>query len=88
MGTKDLRPSGPVVGQLLDLALSSRLNAGSTPFPYNPLTMRLPTGLVAAAPPPPPASVPQGNSNSQHHGWEEEPKPLLVSQYETLSDSE
>uniref|UniRef100_A0A670KEA2 Nuclear receptor corepressor 2 n=1 Tax=Podarcis muralis TaxID=64176 RepID=A0A670KEA2_PODMU len=63
-------------------------SAGSTPFPYNPLTMRLPTGLVAAAPPPPPASVPQGNSNSQHHGWEEEPKPLLVSQYETLSDSE
>ncbi|XP_054852699.1 nuclear receptor corepressor 2 isoform X2 [Eublepharis macularius] len=59
-------------------------SAGSTPFPYNPLTMRLPTGVVTA----PPASVPQGNSNSQHHGWEEEPKPLLVSQYETLSDSE
>nr|XP_056715065.1 nuclear receptor corepressor 2 [Euleptes europaea] len=59
-------------------------SAGSTPFPYNPLTMRLPTGIVTA----PPASVPQGSSNSQHHGWEEEPKPLLVSQYETLSDSE
>uniref|UniRef100_A0ACB8FZG8 Nuclear receptor corepressor 2 n=3 Tax=Sphaerodactylus townsendi TaxID=933632 RepID=A0ACB8FZG8_9SAUR len=57
-------------------------SAGSTPFPYNPLTMRLPTGIVTA----PPASVAQGNS--QHHGWEEEPKPLLVSQYETLSDSE
>ncbi|XP_053135132.1 nuclear receptor corepressor 2 isoform X9 [Hemicordylus capensis] len=61
-------------------------SAGSTPFPYNPLTIRLPTGIVTA--PPPPASIPQGNSNSQHHGWEEEPKPLLVSQYETLSDSE
>ncbi|XP_061459047.1 nuclear receptor corepressor 2 isoform X2 [Rhineura floridana] len=61
-------------------------SAGSTPFPYNPLTMRLPTGLVTG--PPPPASIPQGNANSQHHGWEEEPKPLLVSQYETLSDSE
>uniref|UniRef100_A0ABM5F183 Nuclear receptor corepressor 2 isoform X3 n=1 Tax=Pogona vitticeps TaxID=103695 RepID=A0ABM5F183_9SAUR len=61
-------------------------SAGSTPFPYNPLTMRLPTGLVTA--PPPPASIPQGNANSQLHGWEEEPKPLLVSQYETLSDSE
>ncbi|KAL8180184.1 UNVERIFIED_CONTAM: hypothetical protein K2H54_010169, partial [Gekko kuhli] len=59
-------------------------SAGSTPFPYNPLTMRLPTGMVTA----PPTSVPQGNANSQHHGWEEEPKPLLVSQYETLSDSE
>ncbi|KAJ6656603.1 hypothetical protein lerEdw1_003490 [Lerista edwardsae] len=61
-------------------------SAGSTPFPYNPLTMRLPTGLVTAAPPP--SSIPQGGANSQHPGWEEEPKPLLVSQYETLSDSE
>uniref|UniRef100_A0A803SPU2 Nuclear receptor corepressor 2 n=1 Tax=Anolis carolinensis TaxID=28377 RepID=A0A803SPU2_ANOCA len=61
-------------------------SAGSTPFPYNPLTMRLSTGIVTA--PPPSASIPQGNSGSQHHGWEEEPKPLLVSQYETLSDSE
>ncbi|XP_039360959.1 nuclear receptor corepressor 2 isoform X7 [Mauremys reevesii] len=60
-------------------------SAGSTPFPYNPLTMRLPTGVVTA---PPPASIPQGNSTSQHHAWEEEPKPLLCSQYETLSDSE
>ncbi|XP_065424766.1 nuclear receptor corepressor 2 isoform X27 [Chrysemys picta bellii] len=60
-------------------------SAGSTPFPYNPLTMRLPTGVVTA---PPPASIPQGNSIGQHHAWEEEPKPLLCSQYETLSDSE
>ncbi|XP_074868476.1 nuclear receptor corepressor 2 isoform X4 [Carettochelys insculpta] len=60
-------------------------SAGSTPFPYNPLTMRLPTGVVTA---PAPASIPQGNSSGQHHTWEEEPKPLLCSQYETLSDSE
>ncbi|NXP50111.1 NCOR2 protein, partial [Heliornis fulica] len=31
--------------------------AGSTPFPYNPLTMRLPSGVVTAAPAAPP---PQG----------------------------
>uniref|UniRef100_A0A7M4FNR7 Nuclear receptor corepressor 2 n=1 Tax=Crocodylus porosus TaxID=8502 RepID=A0A7M4FNR7_CROPO len=60
-------------------------STGSTPFPYNPLTMRLPTGVVTATPP---TSIPQGNPNSQHHTWEEEPKPLLCSQYETLSDSE
>ncbi|KAG8146378.1 hypothetical protein E2320_012728 [Naja naja] len=61
--------------------------AGSTPFPYNPLTVRLSTGVVTG-PPPPTATVLQGNSGTQNHGWEEEPKPLLVSQYETLSDSE
>ncbi|XP_038618365.1 nuclear receptor corepressor 2 [Tachyglossus aculeatus] len=60
-------------------------SAGSTPFPYNPLTMRLPTSVVTA---PPPAVLPQGSSASQHHTWDEEPKPLLCSQYETLSDSE
>nr|XP_033811631.1 nuclear receptor corepressor 2 isoform X4 [Geotrypetes seraphini] len=60
-------------------------STGSTPFPCNPLTMRLATGLVTAQSP---ASIPQGNSSSQHRGWEEEPKPLLCSQYETLSDSE
>ncbi|ETE63760.1 Nuclear receptor corepressor 2, partial [Ophiophagus hannah] len=60
---------------------------GSTPFPYNPLTVRLSTGVVTG-PPPPTATVLQGNSGTQNHGWEEEPKPLLVSQYETLSDSE
>ncbi|XP_063171740.1 nuclear receptor corepressor 2 [Candoia aspera] len=62
-------------------------SAGSTPFPYNPLTVRLSTGVVTG-PPPPPATVLQGNSHRQNHGWEEEAKPLLVSQYETLSDSE
>lgn len=61
------------------------LPAGSTPFPYNPLTMRLPSGVVAAAPS---APLPQGTPGSQHHAWDEEPKPLLCSQYETLSDSE
>uniref|UniRef100_A0A8C5SHE0 Nuclear receptor corepressor 2 n=1 Tax=Laticauda laticaudata TaxID=8630 RepID=A0A8C5SHE0_LATLA len=62
-------------------------STGSTPFPYNPLTVRLSTGVVTG-PPPPTATVLQGNSGTQNHGWEEEPKPLLVSQYETLSDSE
>uniref|UniRef100_A0A8B9BT49 Nuclear receptor corepressor 2 n=1 Tax=Anser brachyrhynchus TaxID=132585 RepID=A0A8B9BT49_9AVES len=60
-------------------------SAGSTPFPYNPLTMRLPSGVVTAAPA---APLPQGTPGSQHHAWDEEPKPLLCSQYETLSDSE
>lgn len=60
-------------------------SAGSTPFPYNPLTMRLPSGVVTAAPT---APLPQGTPGSQHHAWDEEPKPLLCSQYETLSDSE
>ncbi|NWR76524.1 NCOR2 protein, partial [Centropus unirufus] len=60
-------------------------SAGSTPFPYNPLTMRLPSGVVTAAPATP---LPQGTPGSQHHAWDEEPKPLLCSQYETLSDSE
>ncbi|XP_064378102.1 nuclear receptor corepressor 2 isoform X9 [Dromaius novaehollandiae] len=60
-------------------------SAGSTPFPYNPLTMRLPSGVVTAAPA---ASLPPGAAGSQHHAWDEEPKPLLCSQYETLSDSE
>ncbi|XP_032303755.1 nuclear receptor corepressor 2 isoform X9 [Coturnix japonica] len=60
-------------------------SAGSTPFPYNPLTMRLPSGVVAATPAVP---LPQGTPGGQHHAWDEEPKPLLCSQYETLSDSE
>lgn len=33
---------------------------------------------------PPPPGLPAG----PHHAWDEEPKPLLCSQYETLSDSE
>lgn len=47
--------------------------------------MRLPSGVVTAAPS---APLPQGTPGSQHHAWDEEPKPLLCSQYETLSDSE
>lgn len=47
--------------------------------------MRLPSGVVTPAPATP---LPQGTPGSQHHAWDEEPKPLLCSQYETLSDSE
>lgn len=73
-------PTGPTA-----LTLCSLLHTGSTPFPYNPLTMRLPSGVVTAAPAVP---LPQGTPGGQHHAWDEEPKPLLCSQYETLSDSE
>lgn len=69
----------------LTLTLLCSPRTGSTPFPYNPLTMRLPSGVVTAAPA---APLPQGAPGSQHHAWDEEPKPLLCSQYETLSDSE
>ncbi|XP_075033130.1 nuclear receptor corepressor 2 isoform X5 [Mixophyes fleayi] len=60
-------------------------STGSTPFPYNPLTIRLPTNLVAA---PPSTTIPQSNSTNPQRARDEEPKPLLCSQYETLSDSE
>ncbi|XP_033618575.1 nuclear receptor corepressor 2 [Fukomys damarensis] len=61
-------------------------SAGSTPFPYNPLIMRLQAGVMASPPPP---GLPVGSGAlSAHHAWEEEPKPLLCAQYETLSDSE
>ncbi|KAG8456018.1 hypothetical protein GDO86_001996 [Hymenochirus boettgeri] len=60
-------------------------STGSTPFPYNPLTIRLPTGLVAAQTS---STIPQGNSGTPQRARDEEPKPLLCSQYETLSDSE
>uniref|UniRef100_W5MFZ2 Nuclear receptor corepressor 2 n=1 Tax=Lepisosteus oculatus TaxID=7918 RepID=W5MFZ2_LEPOC len=58
-------------------------STGSTPFPCNPLTMRYPSGLVPA-----PSSMQQGAPGAQSRAWEEESKPLLCSQYETLSDSE
>ncbi|XP_068100049.1 nuclear receptor corepressor 2 isoform X4 [Hyperolius riggenbachi] len=60
-------------------------STGSTPFPYNPLTMRLSNSLVAA---PPSTTIPQSNSSTPQRARDEEPKPLLCSQYETLSDSE
>nr|XP_035114030.2 nuclear receptor corepressor 2 isoform X16 [Callithrix jacchus] len=62
-------------------------SAGSTPFPYNPLIMRLQAGVMASPPPP---GLPSGSGPlaGPHHAWDEEPKPLLCSQYETLSDSE
>uniref|UniRef100_A0A665WKI8 Nuclear receptor corepressor 2 n=1 Tax=Echeneis naucrates TaxID=173247 RepID=A0A665WKI8_ECHNA len=61
-----------------------------TPFPCNPLIMRFPSGTVSA---PSPSSGQQGGQGpgsgpGQGRSWEEEPKPLLMSQYETLSDSE
>ncbi|XP_064210111.1 nuclear receptor corepressor 2 isoform X6 [Anguilla rostrata] len=60
-------------------------SAGSTPFPCNPLTMtmRFPGGMVSSA-----QSPGQGQGQGQGRAWDEEPKPLLCSQYETLSDSE
>ncbi|XP_056389941.1 nuclear receptor corepressor 2 isoform X7 [Hyla sarda] len=60
-------------------------STGSTPFPYNPLTIRLPTSLVAASSS---TAIPQSNSTTPQRARDEEPKPLLCSQYETLSDSE
>ncbi|KAM4810370.1 nuclear receptor corepressor 2 isoform 3-T3 [Rhinophrynus dorsalis] len=62
-----------------------RPSSTGSSFPFNPLTIRLPTGLVAA---PPPSSIPQNNSGTPQRARDEEPKPLLCSQYETLSDSE
>ncbi|XP_058137221.1 nuclear receptor corepressor 2 isoform X4 [Dasypus novemcinctus] len=62
-------------------------SAGSTPFPYNPLIMRLQAGVMAS-PPPPGLPTGAGPLAGPHHAWDEEPKPLLCSQYETLSDSE
>ncbi|XP_040203291.1 nuclear receptor corepressor 2 isoform X10 [Rana temporaria] len=60
-------------------------STGSTPFPFNPLTMRLPNSLVA---PQSSNTIPQSNSLTPQRARDEEPKPLLCSQYETLSDSE
>uniref|UniRef100_A0AAR2KLL8 Nuclear receptor corepressor 2 n=1 Tax=Pygocentrus nattereri TaxID=42514 RepID=A0AAR2KLL8_PYGNA len=59
-------------------------SAGSTPFPCNPFTMqmRLPSGMMPSHSPSP------TQSGASQRPWEEEPKPLLCSQYETLSDSE
>uniref|UniRef100_A0A3Q0SM03 Nuclear receptor corepressor 2 n=1 Tax=Amphilophus citrinellus TaxID=61819 RepID=A0A3Q0SM03_AMPCI len=70
------------------------LSAGSTPtpFPCNPLIMRFPSGTVSAHSPSSGQQGSQGPGLGPGQGrpsWgEEEHKPLLVSQYETLSDSE
>uniref|UniRef100_A0A3B3U7X8 Nuclear receptor corepressor 2 n=1 Tax=Poecilia latipinna TaxID=48699 RepID=A0A3B3U7X8_9TELE len=66
------------------------LSAGSTPtpFPYSPLIMRFPSGTVSAHSPSSGQQGGLGPGPGQGRPWEEEPKPLLVSQYETLSDSE
>lgn len=58
-----------------------------TPFPCNPLIIRFPSGTVSA-PSPSSGQGPPGSGPGQGRSWEEEPKPLLMSQYETLSDSE
>uniref|UniRef100_UPI00398F28D1 nuclear receptor corepressor 2-like n=1 Tax=Pristiophorus japonicus TaxID=55135 RepID=UPI00398F28D1 len=77
----------PLTAQEWEDRLSS---TGSAPFPYNTLTLRLPTGLAPASLVPPPAIIPQTTAASQQRSWdrEGEPQPLLSSQYETLSDSE
>uniref|UniRef100_A0A669CAY2 Nuclear receptor corepressor 2 n=1 Tax=Oreochromis niloticus TaxID=8128 RepID=A0A669CAY2_ORENI len=70
------------------------LSAGSTPtpFPCNPLIMRYPSGPVPAHSPSSGQQGSQGPGSGPGQGrpsWgEEEHKPLLMSQYETLSDSE
>uniref|UniRef100_A0A4W5PAU9 Nuclear receptor corepressor 2 n=1 Tax=Hucho hucho TaxID=62062 RepID=A0A4W5PAU9_9TELE len=64
-------------------------STGPTPFPCNPLTMRFPGGMPVSAPSPSSGQLgAQGQGPGQGRAWEEEPKPLLCSQYETLSDSE
>ncbi|XP_067911742.1 nuclear receptor corepressor 2 [Heterodontus francisci] len=65
-------------------------STGSAPFPYNVLNFGLPTGLVSTSLVAPPAINLPITATSQVHSWEREgePKPLLSSQYETLSDSE
>lgn len=65
-----------------------RTGSTPTPFPCNPLVMRFPSGTMSA--PSPSSAQPgvQGPVPGQGRSWEEGPKPLLMSQYETLSDSE
>uniref|UniRef100_H3B377 Nuclear receptor corepressor 2 n=1 Tax=Latimeria chalumnae TaxID=7897 RepID=H3B377_LATCH len=81
----DCNRKTPLTNRVWEDRPSSTAYLGSTPFPCNPLTMRLPTSLVTATST---ASISQANSASQHRAWEEEPKPLLCSEYETLSDSD
>ena len=68
--------------------MCSPLSAGSTQFPYNPLTMR----MLSSTPPTPVACTPTSANPAAPHQpsriWEREPAPLLSAQYETLSDSD
>uniref|UniRef100_A0A8D3BLC8 Nuclear receptor corepressor 2 n=1 Tax=Scophthalmus maximus TaxID=52904 RepID=A0A8D3BLC8_SCOMX len=68
----------------------SSTGSAPTPFPCNPLIMRFPSGTVSTPSPSPgqPGGQGPGSGLGQGRSWEEEPKPLLMSQYETLSDSE
>ncbi|KAG7241434.1 hypothetical protein INR49_025634 [Caranx melampygus] len=68
----------------------SSTGSAPTPFPCNPLIMRFPSGTVSAPSPSSgqPGGQGPGSGPGQGRSWEEEPKPLLMSQYETLSDSE
>ncbi|XP_041058045.1 nuclear receptor corepressor 2 isoform X3 [Carcharodon carcharias] len=63
-------------------------STGSAPFPYNALTARLPAGLFPTSVTP--SAMIMMTAPSQQHSWgrDREPKALLSSQYETLSDSE
>lgn len=58
------------------------------PYPCNPFTMMRLPGAVMPGPSPSPTQPTTGPPPAQSRTWEEEPKPLLCSQYETLSDSE
>ncbi|XP_069040617.1 nuclear receptor corepressor 1 isoform X9 [Lepisosteus oculatus] len=64
-------------------------STGSTQFPYNPLTMRMlsttPPTTIACGPP---ALQAQPGLLPQSRMWERETTPILMEQYETLSDSD
>uniref|UniRef100_A0A3B3CAN1 Nuclear receptor corepressor 2 n=1 Tax=Oryzias melastigma TaxID=30732 RepID=A0A3B3CAN1_ORYME len=67
------------------------LSAGSstpTPFPCNPLIMGFSSATVSAHSSGQQGGQGPGAGPGQGRSWEEEPKPLLVSQYDPLSDSE
>lgn len=68
----------------------SSTGSTQTPFPCNPLIMRFPSGTVSVSSPSSgqPGGQGPGSGPGQGRSWEDEPKPLLMSQYETLSDSE
>uniref|UniRef100_A0A7N8X6N7 Nuclear receptor corepressor 2 n=1 Tax=Mastacembelus armatus TaxID=205130 RepID=A0A7N8X6N7_9TELE len=79
----------PLTSRMLEDRPSST-GSTPTPFPCNPLIMRFPSGTVSAPSPSSGQSGGQvpGSGPGQGRSWEDEPKPLLMSQYETLSDSE